>query len=616
MRKVFFVLLLLLALCVTGARAQDAIVVSDETNIEIADDQRGYTMTCHESFLINTERAADLARFVGHFDREHKLGDFTATITCGSFTKKIKKSDLKRTEYSSAMVMDGYTLYSDFTIPTYPALVTFDYEISDNDEMVSLPRFCPVTDYDISVAHSEWTMRCPKDFTYHYTVLGKGINKSIANGSDGFTTVKFTADSLKSISQEPLSRSLTERVPMAIVVPDTLIYYGTSGSQRTWKELGAWHNSISQGRDLLPDDAKALIHSAADTCKTTLGKIIALKKLMDSRTHYVSIQLGIGGYQPISAEQTWRMGYGDCKGLSNLMKAMLGVVGIDSRLVAINHGSRFFIDSLPSMIYMNHMILEVPTKEGTYWLECTSDKVPVGYTHEDIAGHHALSFGDDGGKLVVLPEYSDSVNRNIIALDVKVNGDGTAHVNIDDKAYCRFYEHEVPVLTYDHDKLVKVANASYNLAQSTINNVSVQDCSVPGQVPMLTLNVDANCRMGRMAGKRMFVTLDPTGGVSTPTINDDRTEDFVIRGGRRIEKQITIHLPEGYSIEAMPKDESLDIPFGSLSFAISCDGSDIKVNKVFWLRNGTFPKSDIEKIKKFFRQTKLQENLKLVLVKN
>lgn len=615
----FFLGLLMLPLAVS---AQDAVVLNDETNIKIASDMRGYTASYTVSYLVNNEKGADIVDFVDHFDKERHLTSFEGTVTSGNFSRKLKKSELKRTEYSSNLAVDGYTLYYEITPPSYPAIVTYSYSVNVDDEMISLPPFAPIPSYNVAVAHGSWTMDCPKEFKYKYAIMGEGISHSVTDGDKDNVILKFTCDSLKALTQEPFGRSLSERIPSAFVSPDTIIFHGTSGSMQSWHDLGAWLNDLAMNRQTLPSDAIAAVHAAADTCKTTVGKVVALKKLMGSRTHYVSIQLGIGGYQPETASRTWQLGYGDCKGLSNLMKAMLHEVGIESNLVAINYGSRFFVKSLPSLQFTDHMILDVPLGNDTLWLECTSDKVPVGYVHDDIAGHTALEFNDNGGKLVTLPDYADSVNANYVTSDIKLNADGSAHVVIDDEARCHYYDHEVSLLTLDHDKLVKAVNGSYNLTGANVNNVSVTDNTVPPAVPSLTLHTDANCRYARVAGRRMFVSIDPEGGSRSPDIQDSRTEDFYIRNGRKTVTTTTIHIPEGFDVEAMPRSMTVNEPCGSFSIKATKkdspsgnSSSAITIVKTFLLRNGVYPKSSTAAFRNLYKQCKTIGSSKIVLVK-
>jgi transglutaminase-like putative cysteine protease len=36
---------------------------------------------------------------------------------------------------------------------------------------------------------------------------------------------------------------------------------------------------------------------------------------LQNKTRYISVQIGIGGFQPVTAADVDRLGYGDCKGI-------------------------------------------------------------------------------------------------------------------------------------------------------------------------------------------------------------------------------------------------------------------------------------------------------------
>src|SRR5690606_19691165 len=100
-------------------------------------------------------------------------------------------------------------------------------------------------------------------------------------------------------------------------------------------------------------------------------------EFMQAKTRYISVQIGIGGYQPYSAEEVDRLGYGDCKGLTNYMQSLLRVAGIES-YYSIVYAGAFKRDIIPDFTSMqgNHVILCLPFKNDTTWLECTDKFSP------------------------------------------------------------------------------------------------------------------------------------------------------------------------------------------------------------------------------------------------
>ena len=56
---------------------------------------------------------------------------------------------------------------------------------------------------------------------------------------------------------------------------------------------------------------------------------------VQNKTRYISVQVDIGGWQPITANKVDEVSYGDCKGLTNYTKALLDVVGVKSHHVIL-----------------------------------------------------------------------------------------------------------------------------------------------------------------------------------------------------------------------------------------------------------------------------------------
>jgi transglutaminase-like putative cysteine protease len=106
---------------------------------------------------------------------------------------------------------------------------------------------------------------------------------------------------------------------------------------------------------------KAEIQQITANCKTPLEKMEKIYGLLQQKTRYISVQLGIGGWQPFDATYVAEKGYGDCKALSNFTKAMLEVVGIPSYYTIIRAGENATeINPAFPANQFNHAILCVP----------------------------------------------------------------------------------------------------------------------------------------------------------------------------------------------------------------------------------------------------------------
>ncbi|WP_298288681.1 hypothetical protein [uncultured Lutibacter sp.] len=114
---------------------------------------------------------------------------------------------------------------------------------------------------------------------------------------------------------------------------------------------------------------------------------------MQDKTRYISVQVGIGGLRPMLASDVDKLGYGDCKALTNYTKSLLDIVGVESYFTELYGGfDKIDMDFKTPSIQGNHVILNIPNEVNDIWLECTNQKVPFGYI---------ANFTDDRDDIVV-----------------------------------------------------------------------------------------------------------------------------------------------------------------------------------------------------------------------
>ncbi|MCB0583382.1 MAG: transglutaminase domain-containing protein, partial [Phaeodactylibacter sp.] len=156
-------------------------------------------------------------------------------------------------------------------------------------------------------------------------------------------------------------------------------------------------------------------------------KITALYRYLQENMRYVSVQLGIGGWRPSSAAYVAENKYGDCKALSNFMKALLREAGITAYPALIAHG-RVPYEVKDSFTYplFNHAILYIPSED--MWLECTSSTFPAGYIGAGNDGRHTLLITPEGGRLKATPALTGEDNRVVGKTTVTLAEDGAATV--------------------------------------------------------------------------------------------------------------------------------------------------------------------------------------------
>ena len=87
---------------------------------------------------------------------------------------------------------------------------------------------------------------------------------------------------------------------------------------------------------------------------------------------YVAILMGSGGLVPADAELTWARRYGDCKGKTALLLALLNALGIEAEPVAVSIGQGDGLDNrLPRVGLFDHVLVRAKVAGRTYWMDGT-----------------------------------------------------------------------------------------------------------------------------------------------------------------------------------------------------------------------------------------------------
>lgn len=95
-------------------------------------------------------------------------------------------------------------------------------------------------------------------------------------------------------------------------------------------------------------------------------------ELVQKQVRYLFLGMNAGGFVPAAADQTWTRRFGDCKGKTVLLVALLGELGIEARPVLVHTQEGDLVGTrLPSMEAFDHVIVEAKIGGKSYWLDGT-----------------------------------------------------------------------------------------------------------------------------------------------------------------------------------------------------------------------------------------------------
>jgi len=335
---------------------------------------------------------------------------------------------------------------------------------------------------------------------------------------------------------------------------------------------------------------------------------------MQNRTRYVSIQIGIGGWQPIAAQKVDETSYGDCKALSNYMKSLLDIAGIKSHYTLVQAGESTdnIIGIFPS-VQFNHAILSVPRGSDTIWLECTSQKKPFNYLGSFTDDRDVILITENSGKKVRTPRYSADQNslsrKAYVTLDP--TGNGSAEVSTGYKYY--YFDVKDYLLYLDQEGKKKAITNNIDIPGFTLINFSL---SQPyNDQPFL--NEELSLKLTKYAtimGDRMLIPVNLMNRVERlPSNAADRKMSIEFMRDRMLVDTITYKIPVGYSTPTAPQPVEYISQFGHYKAEISVRGNEIIYIRSIRYNKGVYPASDYPKLLEFYKNVATADNTKIAL---
>ncbi|MFT5999772.1 MAG: transglutaminase-like putative cysteine protease [Neolewinella sp.] len=449
-------------------------------------------------------------QMVVYYDGDSKITKFNATLF-DAFGEKVRSA--KKSEIEDVRALSDGQFYTDSRVQTttiehltYPFTVEFEYEkVMKGFAIVDFPSWMPLK-YEQSVQQSSFTAHVPTDneLLYHLNQLPEPQ----VSAEDGNKVYSWSVEMLPANRREANMPPLSQAAPYLRTGLRNFNIDDYEGTLDNWQAFGAFIGKLMEGRSILPDQLKSLVQETTAGLTTDKEKIDALYRLMQDRTRYVGVQLGIGGWQPFSAEYVETNRYGDCKALSNYMGAMLSEVGIEAYPVLVNSSETPFfpVDESFTTSAFNHMILYVPGEE--MYLECTSKLAPTGYLGEGTDDRNVLWITPDGGKLAHTPSLPAADNSHLRTVSLKINVDGSTDFTLAG----HFYGATQGFLRYfasaEHDEAKQRERLNQRGMLPDIGGDTYR-LEVETDAPVAHLNYETSLpSYTRKLGKRMFVSIN------------------------------------------------------------------------------------------------------------
>jgi len=592
--------------------AQAVVRNSSEIFVQ-QDEQNGtYKKTCVVTVL--SEKGKSYSNLYIEEDDFWGLSNFSGEVydATGKIIKKISRKDLITTAFSTDLANSAKKTFYQYQTPVYPYTVKYEYEMKFKNGILFYPSFAPVTEYDVSLEHADYTLQIPANQKLRYKAQGTDIQPVKKNPA--LDVYAWELSGLKAIAYERWA-PVEELFPIVYLSPDPFCVSNACGSMASWETYGQWCAELLKGRDLLPQKTIDKVRELTQNVTDQREKIKILYDYLQKTTRYVGIQLGLGGWQPMKAEEVARTGFGDCKALSNYMKSMLEVVDIPSYYTVISTEKKRFFPDFPSFGQSNHVILMVPLKIDTIFLECTSQQAPFGYISR-LAGHDALAIGSDKVFFYTLPNYPPRANEEDNHVQIQVDAKGTGHLII----HSTFKNREFEGLYYalknaDAKETNEILASLVRVHKPAISGIRKEE--VLNAPPRLDVYFTVDCEdFVTQTGTRMFIPVNPSiTGVKDLLTGSSRKYDIVMDVSKFQNDTIIIRIPEGYSIENQPKAVEIESPYGYFKSDIIEKDGQLVYTQTLEIKKGRYSAAEFDDMKKFYNRIEAIQSGKIGLKK-
>lgn len=573
----------------------------------------------HQVITILNDRGKKYATLYEGYDKKSRIKRISARLidVNGQVLETYDSFDFKdQSNVSGGSIYDDSRIkYLDLSQSTYPYTIEFKSEVV-YESLFYIPNWYALPDQNVSVIHSIYKLECPPELKPRFKMLNSD-HQLVEKHEKGVDYVSLFVENQKARRREPFGPAFFESIPRLIVAPSIMGYDGFYGNMDSWKNYGRWQLQLNKNRDSLNNETIREIRIITDQFESREDKIRSVYEYVQNKTRYVSIQLGIGGWQPFEASEVDELGYGDCKALSNYTYSLLKAIGINSHYTKVYAGDNP-PDLYPDFPYIssNHIILCVPNQQDTIWLECTSQTNPFGYLGDFTSDRDVLIVTEDGGIVVHTPIYTKNENRQITKGEIQLSEEGNAKALVDILYTGTQYENnDLNWLVDDGDeKLKKWIYENTDIPEFQIDEFEFNLNN--NKIPSINEHLELTVRtMASVNEKRLFLRPNLMNRwKKAPRKVSNRQTDVVLSNSFFDSDSLVYIIPDKFSIEHLPENISISNEFGNFSVAYTYEDHKLTyVRKIGWDK-GRYPKESYNDFRNFYRAIVKGDKAKVVFV--
>jgi len=472
---------------------------------------------------------------------------------------------------------------------------------------------------EVPVREAHYTLQLPSGWEYKASWLNHAEVKPTGSGTQ-WQWVVSDVPAIRAETAMPPAESVAGLMLVSLVPPGG----GTARKGfESWDDMGRWEAALAQDRRNASPEIKQKVSALTASSSTSLAKMQALARFVQSDIRYVAIQLGIGGWQPHPAPDIFTHKYGDCKDKATLMSTMLKEIGVDSYYLSVNTQRGTVTPATPAVRWFDHEILAVRLPDGVkdaslqaviehpklgrlLIFDPTDELTPYGQLRGALQSNYALLVGPEAGELILLPKLAAAVSgvRRNAKLTLSSTGTLTGEITetrLGDSAAAQ--RAALRSAASDKDKIKPIESLlAHSLATYRVTKASVTNLQENGEPFGYNYSLVAE-NYAKPAGNLLLVRPRVVGSKSSDLLETKEARRFPVEfDGPSLDSDLfEIQLPAGYEVDDLPPAVDVDYGFASYHSKTEAKGDTLRYSRTFEVKDVSVPVAKMEDLKKLYR---------------
>jgi hypothetical protein len=406
---------------------------------------------------------------------------------------------------------------------------------------------------------------------------------------------------LKSAQKTVTPQTKKDETPTPIVKYHSLF--------KTTDDLYQWYQLVSVN---LANDTSvfaSFTKNLVKNIKSDEEKIKTIYYWIQDNIRYIAFEDGIAGFRPDECADVFKKRYGDCKGMANLTKNMLKVIGYDARMVYIGTKHQNFSYQKPGLPVDNHAICAVKLNGKFLFLDGTETYCALNEYANRIQGRQCIVENGNQYSIETIPEMDFMHNENYTyhEINIKDNKMETISKNIfKGESKLDFIRSYNLINSNNREKSLfnYLTNENVNYNVKNLKTSDLNNREIPTE---LNYQLTIKNNLIRNAQNQLYVKLDWEREFETYRDDSARTLDIDFGHKVFIHQKVVLNLNEGQTVVKKPESIIINNEFYQFELKMEVIGQQLIYTKKLITKKDYLPKElcrqfakDCQKLHQFY----------------